>query len=177
MNERRERRRVNPFLPARTEGKGRIVVIPRIAQADKASRAQSGDGNLEITGGRDTGSRFGPKQWLLPRNHAEIYGAVVSAMNQPLSIRTDAPLTSVLEMVNRAKARETVVHFINFDRKKPVDRFRVTIRKQFQGPVKRVECISPDTNDPVMLEFQEKAGEITFAVPTTRLYSLLVVSQ
>jgi lysophospholipase L1-like esterase len=177
MNERRERRKSNPFLPARSEGKGRIVVIPRIVQAEKASRTQAGDGNLEITGGRDTGARFSPKQWLLPRNHAEIYRAVVSSMNAPLSVRTEAPLTSVLEMVNRPKARETIVHFINFDRKHPVERFSVTVRKQFPGPVKRVECLSPDANDPVAIDFQEHGEEITFTAPSTRLYSMLIVSQ
>jgi hypothetical protein len=102
---------------------------------------------------------------------------VVGASPRPLSVRTEAPLTSVLEMMNRPKARETIVHFINFDRKKPVDRFAVTLRKQFTGPVKKLECFSPDTNEPVALKFQENGDKISFAAPSMRLYSMLVVSQ
>jgi hypothetical protein len=42
--------------------------------------------------------------------------------------------------------------------------------------VKSVKVLSPDTDDPVFLPFQDKDGKITFTVPSMRIYSMIVIS-
>ena len=158
-NDWRQPRSANPLLPARTEGNGQIVFIPEIFRAD---------------GGRQTG-RMAPPQWVLPKNHREIYQTIATAMPHGLSITTDAPLTTVTELLVRPTTRETIVHFVNFDRKNTLAPFAVDIRNQFPSPVKSVACYSADADDPVILPFQEAAGRAKFTVPATKVYAMIVI--
>jgi hypothetical protein len=177
-NQWRERRRTNPLLPARTEGKGRIVYIPEIIRADsRASRTTTDDQDPEPGANLTRGQRMSPAQWVLPKNHREINQAVVEALPKGLSITTEAPLTTVMELLNRPATRETIAHFINFDRQNKLAPFPATLRKQFPGRVKYVTCFSPDADDPLTLSFQESGESVTFTVPSTRLYSMIVVAQ
>jgi hypothetical protein len=117
-----------------------------------------------------------PTEWTLPRNHEAILHAITDHLLQGLSITTEAPLTTVLELLNREKTRETIVHFINFDRKKTSGPFSANLRTQFSGGVKSVSYLSPDADDPTPLEFNEAGGKVRFAVPATRLYGMVVVA-
>ncbi|HUA62971.1 MAG TPA: beta-galactosidase [Verrucomicrobiae bacterium] len=177
FNERRERRKRNLLLPARAEGQGRIVRIEPVVPGD-AGRAARSDGELEITAGvAPRNPRFSPPQWVLPRNHAAIYQTILSAQTKGPSLSTEAPLTTVIEFYRRSESREMILHFLNFDRKAKASSFAATVRKQFPGPVKTVQLFSPDLNDPAMLKFQESGDAITFTVPATRLYSMVVMAQ
>lgn len=157
-NEWRETWRKNPLLPARREGKGRIVFISKVIPALQASREMN------------------PSEWVLPRNHQEIYTAIVSNLPKQLSISTKAPLTTVLEIVKRPESHETIVHFIHFDRQKPPAPFPVTLQKQYSSPVKSVTCFSPDGDDPQPVHFQEANDQVQFTVPRARLYAMMVVA-
>ncbi len=117
-----------------------------------------------------------PAQWVLPKNHREIYKTVVDALPNGLSITTEAPLTTVMELLNRPATRETIAHFINFDRQNKLAPFSVTLRRQFPGRVKSVTCFSPDADDPAPVSFQESGKSVTFIVPSTKLYSMIVVA-
>ncbi len=86
------------------------------------------------------------------------------------------PLTTVMELLNRAKTQESIVHFINFERKKTTGVFGVNLKKQFPGAVKSVTYISPDADDPKPLDFKEASGAVDFTVPATRLYGMVVVA-
>jgi hypothetical protein len=186
-NERRERRAVNPLLSliapdarkrisSRAEGKGRLVYVPNIVRS-RADSEDAGDENLEIENPKRVKSeRFLPAEWTLPDNHDAIFHAVADNLPQGLSIRAEAPLTTVMELLNRAKTRETIVHFINFERKKTTGSFAVSLKKQFPGAVKSVTYISPDADDPKPLEFKEASGGVNFTVPATRLYGMVVVA-
>jgi hypothetical protein len=177
-NERRERRRKNPFLPARTEGKGRIVYIPKVAPGERAAQARGGDGELEITGGvAPRNPRFSPPEWVLPQNHEEIYQAVVAGLPRGLSLTAQAPLTTVMEIYTRAESRETIVHFVNFDKQGKPAPFAVTVKRQFTGAVKSVTCLSPDADDPIALPFEERDGAVSLTAPATRVYSMVVIAQ
>jgi len=177
FNERRERRRRNLLLPARSEGKGRIVQIAAIVPAAAARRSRAGDGELEITAGvAPRNPRFSPPQWVLPDNHQEIYRAVLAALPQGPSLTTEAPLTMVAELYRRPESRETILHCINFDRKTSAAAFSATVRKQFPGAVKSVTCYSPDADDPAPVPFHESSGNVAFTVPPTRLYAMLVIA-
>jgi hypothetical protein len=118
-----------------------------------------------------------PAQWVLPKNHQEIYDAVAGGLPKGLSITTEAPLTTVMELLTRPKTRETIVHFINFDGRSQPAPFKATVRKQFSGPVTSVLRFSPDEDDPVKVQFQESSGQVTLTVPATRRYSMIVIAQ
>jgi len=158
-NDWRQPRAANPLLPARSEGDGRIVYIPEIIRADTAKSI----------------SRMDPKQWVLPKNHAEIYQTIAGSLPNGLSITTKAPLTTVMEMLVRAESRETIVHFINFDLKKPLAPFEADVRNQFPAKVATVACYSAGTDDPVNLPFQTAGDRVRFTVPSMKVYSMVVI--
>jgi hypothetical protein len=134
------------------------------------------DQDPEPGAGPSKSQRMSPAQWVLPKNHREIFHAVVEALPKGTSITTEAPLTTVMELLNRPATRETMAHFINFDRKNKLAPFPVALRRQFPGRVKSVTCFSPDADDPAPLSFQESGESVSFIVPATRLYSMIVVA-
>jgi hypothetical protein len=176
-NEWRERRRKNPLLPARREGKGRIVYIERIVPAGTGRTQQNGDQDPEPGASLRRSSQMSPAQWVLPTNHGEIYKTIAENLDGGASIETDAPLTTVAELVTRVDTRETIAHFVNFDRAHALAPFRVTVARKFPGAVKSVSCFSPDSDNPTPLQFQENAGRVSFTVPGTRLYTMIVIAQ
>jgi hypothetical protein len=176
FNEWREKRRKNPFLPARAEGKGRVVYIPKIESGDlKSEKAQAGTENAEPGATSQHTPRMSPAQWVLPKNHEEIYETIVNSLPKGLSLTSDVPLTTVAELLNRPATHETIVHFVNFDRKHSLTPFKVTVRKQFAGKINSVSCFSPDADDPAPLNFEASGDSITFTVPSTRIYSMIVI--
>ena len=177
FNQWREERSANPLLPARREGKGRIVFIPEIVPADaRGSRSTAEFQDPEPGATARRGTQMIPAQWVLPKNHREIHSAIVDAMPAGLSIATEAPLTTVMELLNRPTTQETIAHFINFDRANQTAAFAVTLRKQFAAAVKSISCISPDTDSVVSLTFQESGNVVKFTVPPVRVYAMIVVA-
>jgi hypothetical protein len=118
-----------------------------------------------------------PAQWVLPQNHQEIYKTIADSLPSGLSIQTEAPLTTVMELLTRPETRETIAHFVNFDRQHKPMPFRVTVGKRLPGAVKSVACFSPDADEPVSLKFEETAGRVSFVAPAMRLYSMIVIGQ
>jgi hypothetical protein len=176
FNEWREKRRKNPFLPARAEGRGCIVYIPEIQRADV--KAEKGTGKAEEAEPGATSQntpRMSPTQWVLPKNHQEIYDAITGGLPAGLSLTSQAPLTTVAEMLNRPATHETIVHFVNFDRQHRLSPFKASVRKQFAGKVASVTCLSPDLDDPLPLKFKESGGQVSFTVPAMRIYSMVVI--
>jgi hypothetical protein len=175
-NEWRERRLVNPFLPARPEGQGRIVLLPATIPGQTGPpRTPTPDLDPEPGATPQRTTRMTPAQWVLPRNHEELYRNIVDNLPRRLSLTSDAPLTTVMELVTRPSNRETIIHFVNFDRERPVGAFRVTVRKQFSDDIKSVQCFSLEADHPVSLPFQESDSHVTFTVPALKLYAMLVV--
>jgi hypothetical protein len=50
------------------------------------------------------------------------------------------------------------------------------VKKQFPAPVKSVACYSAQTDEPVSLEFKESAGRVSFTVPATKVYAMIVIA-
>jgi hypothetical protein len=175
FNDWRERRRSNPLLPQRTEGAGRIVVINEIVSNIRLPAAPANPDPFALT------TRSAPKisasQWVLPTNHADIFKTISDALPKGFSLTTEAPLTTVAELVSRPKNRETIAHFVNFDRQNPLPPFAAVIRKQFAGPIKSVTCFSPDLNDPIPLAFNESGDIASLTIPATRVYLMTVMAQ
>jgi hypothetical protein len=177
-NDWRERRRANPLLPARREGKGRILYIPELLGADShGTRTSAAELDPEPGATSQKTQRMSPSQWVLPKNHQEIYQTIVEGLPKGLSITAEAPLTTVMELLTRPKTRETTVHFVNFDRQHPLAPFPVVVRKQFAGRVKSVLCFSPEKDEPASLVFKESSETVAFTAPGTKLYSMVVISQ
>lgn len=49
--------------------------------------------------------------------------------------------------------------------------------RQHQSRVKSVMYLSPDADDPQPVEFHEADGRVSFTVPATRIYGLVVIAQ
>ena len=177
-NQWREQRHANPLLPARSEGRGRIVYIPEIIRADSTTgKMKMPAGNPELDLIHEHGSKLMPSQWVLPRNHEAIASAIINGLPNGLSVETGAPLTTVMNLLTRSASRETIVHFVNFDRANPLAPFSVTLRKQFLAPVKSINCFSLDRDQPLPLTFQETGNHVRFTIPSARLYTMIVVAQ
>ena len=173
-NEWRETRRGGALGAARSEGKGRVVVIPEVVRADKVARANVNE-DPEPGATATRGVHMNPPQWVLPKNAEEIYKAVVAGVQAGLSVTTEAPLTTVMELQKRAGSQEVIAHFINFESKKRVGAFAVTVKKQFPAPVMTVTLFTPEKNDPVKRVFAEADGAVKFTVPEMGVYSMVVV--
>jgi hypothetical protein len=174
-NEWRETRGKSVLGAARSEGKGRVVVIPSVMPATNNGRGAAANDDPEPGFTSTRGAHMNPPQWVLPKNAEEIYKAVVAGVPTGLSLVTEAPLTTVMELQRRAESQEVIAHFINFESKKRVGPFAVAVRKQFPVPVKSVTCFSPEKDDPVKLEFTEVGGVVKFSVPEMGVYSMVVV--
>jgi hypothetical protein len=176
-NEWRELRHANPLLPPRAEGRGRIIHVPEVIPGTPKPVVTSRTSEDPEPGHTLRKNRtMSPQDWVLPANHVEIFRMVVDALPDGLAITTEAPLTTVLELVNRAQTRETIVHFVNFDQQGVAEPFTVTVRKQYDAPVTSVMRFSPDTDEPVKLSFKESRDRMAFTVPATQLYSMVVIS-
>lgn len=193
FNQWRERRAANPLkammglssslvgITVRRHGKGRMVFIPQLLPdipGRSGKTLEIGTGNRFLQDATSSSGRpFPSKLWLLPKNHCAIHSVIVKGLSHGLSIETEAPLTTVMELLTRDKSRETIVHFINFDQQNPLAPFRATLKKQFEGGVKSVSFVSPEFEQPLKLEFEDSGEEITLTVPSLQLYSMVVVSQ
>jgi hypothetical protein len=175
-NEWRETRAKNPLLPARSEGKGRVVVIPEVLRGDKVAKGAGANEDPEPGATATRGAHMNPPQWVLPKNADEIYKAVVAAVPAGLSLTSEAPLTTVMEIQKRTETQEVIAHFINFESKQRVGAFAVTVKKQFPVPVKSVTCYSPEKDEPVKLDFAEASGAVRFTVPEMGVYTMVVVA-
>jgi len=172
----REKRHKNPFLPARTLGQGRIVYIPEIKRADAAEKGAGEAQEAEPGATSQHSPRLSPSQWVLPKNHAEISDAIVTNLTHGLSLTSEAPLTTVAELFNRPESRETIVHFVNFDKKHPLSPFKVSVRKEFAGKVKSVTGYSADQDEPVTVDFDASGDTVNFTAPAMRIYSMIVIA-
>jgi hypothetical protein len=101
--------------------------------------------------------------------------AVVGGVTAGVSLATGAPLTTLAEVVKRAATKETIVHFVNFDRKNSVEPFEAKVRKQFSGGVTSVLCFLPERDEPVALKFEEREDGVAFTVPAMELYAMVVL--
>jgi hypothetical protein len=163
-----------PFATARMEGKGKIVLLPAIIPAGTARRVASADDSPEINRqARAETRRFGPTDWMLPRNHVELGRVIAGSLGDEPSLTTGAPLTSVIEMLERSASRETIIHFVHCA---PVTQaFPVTARGG-AGKITGVQFFTPDRDEPEKLVFTEEHGRVRFTVPASRVYGMVVIA-
>ncbi len=98
-NQWRERRHKIPCSRHGTKARAASVYIPEIIRADSRLPERRPTTRTPSRGAHLTRSqRMSPAQWVLPKNHRDIYQAVVDALPKGLSITTEAPLTTVMEL-------------------------------------------------------------------------------
>ena len=187
FNQWRERRRVNPLsglfevpldtneIKVKNLGEGKLVYLPEITPDRGRMTGGSGSRRTDAVGA--SGRPFRSKDWLLPVNHEQILKAVSSGLGQGLTVRTDAPLTTVMEALTRPDSKETMLHFVNFEQNKRLQPFEVSLRKQFNGDVKTVRMFVPEYDEPLELDFTLEGESLLFTVPGMNLYAMLVVEQ
>jgi len=110
-NEWRERRRITLCSPARREGKGRIVYIPRIIPA-----AASGRGARTPIIDPEPGATLRPTARMSPpvgiaAKPPGDYQTIADNLPNGLSIQTEAAAYTVMELLTSARdAGETIAH-------------------------------------------------------------------
>jgi glycosyl hydrolase family 42 (putative beta-galactosidase) len=189
-NEYRQKRAANPLLSlagisraavitVKTVGKGKLVYVPEIVPGIGVRPSQGGGGDETDLGspGPSRRSGFPADRWVLPKNHQEIYQAVAGNLQGGLSITTQAPLNTVMEVVNRRSSNETIVHFVNFDDKRALAPFAVRLKRQLDGKIQSVSLFTPESDEPKKLLFTEQNGQLHFTVPAMKRYSMVVVAQ
>ena len=169
-------------ITANPLGKGKVVYIPRTEPAmGKSATATTigiaGDETaLSVPGFVRSGS-FAARDWVLPRNHEEIYRAIAGNLREPLSLNAEAPLTTIMELLNRPATRETIVHCVNFDPRRPPVPFLVRVRKQYSDlKAASVTLLSAEFDNPRPLTFSEAGGTIAFTVPPMKVHAMAVIA-
>jgi hypothetical protein len=152
---------ISSVILTRNVDRGKMIYIPKVIPA-----VDPGPANKP----------FEPSRWVLPTNHYDIFHAISDNLADGLSIETEGPLTTVMELLNRPKTNETIIHFINFEKDTKLSPFRVRLKKQYDGKVKSVSFYSPEFDDPQKVDFTEEDGKVTFTVPPMKMYSMIVVS-
>lgn len=177
FNEWREERGNSVLLPVGQRGKGHIVSIPEVVRGN-AHRVRSNRGNQDPEPGitLQRGTQLSPSEWVLPKNHAEIYKSIFTAMPKGFSMVSEAPLTTAMELLTRAKTKETIVHFVNFAPGDSAASFAVSLRNQFSGSVRSVTCIMPEQDAPANLAFKEEDDSVRFIVPSAKAYAMIIVA-
>jgi hypothetical protein len=188
-NEYRQRRSGNPLwtlaglsrpavITVKSVGKGKLVYIPAIVPAIGLSAASGGTGDeTDLAGpGPSRRSGFPAELWVLPKNHQEVYQAIAANVTTGLAITTEAPLTTVMELLTRKTSNETIVHFVNFNEKRPVAPFVVHLKKQMRHKIASVRVFAPEFDDPKVVPFTDENGRVNFTVPGMRQYAMVVVA-
>ncbi len=175
-DDRRARRRENPFAEG-AMGQGKIVRVAEVVRGDGGVRAGAESFDPEPGVGAKAGERLNPPQWVLPKNHEALYRAVAGSVAGGMSLETGAPLTVLAELVTKGDTRETIVHFVNFEKGKRVEGFEVKVRKGFAGKVKGVQWFSVERDEGVGLEFREEGEFVRFEVAGLGVYGMAVVGQ
>jgi hypothetical protein len=191
-NDWRERRDVNPLLAllgaakpgqvsTKAVGEGKLVHIPEITpgitgRTETRRVGIAGDETASAASSPIRGGSFAGADWVLPKNHLAIHQAIAGNLRGQASITTGAPSTTVLELLNRPKTSETIIHFVNVKETTPQVPFRVRVRKQYQGrKTVGVSFLTPESDEPRPLQFLEQEGWITFTTRPMNVYSMAVV--
>jgi hypothetical protein len=158
------------------------VHIPRTEPATPESATATtigiaGDETAVSVPGFVRSGSFAARDWVLPKNHEEIYRAIAGNLREPLSLTSDAPLTTVMELLNRLATRETIVHCVNFDSRHPPAPFLVRVKKQYaELKAASVTLLSAEFDDPKPLTFNETGGTIEFRVPPVKVHAMAVIA-
>lgn len=117
--------------------------------------------------------------WKLPANSSALVSALRYALGAPFSVEfEDAPLTTVMELNDKADGSERVLHWVNFRTGTTVPSTAVTVAVPEGRSVSGVEWLSPDSasDAAVPLDYALDAGRVRFTAPSLDVYGVAVIS-
>jgi len=150
--------------PVRKEvGQGRSVYLP----------ALQFDGPLPEMGNYfQIDNRF----WKRPKNWQDLADALAWAAKDNIAVRIGGPEYLVANVVSQPGQRRMMLHLLNYNARKAALSAPVEVMCQVPGAAKEVRLISPDIDQPQVLEFKSGTSAITFSVPPIKVYSIAVIS-
>jgi len=150
--------------PVRKEaGKGRTVYLPSLQF----------DGPLpEMESYFPIDNRF----WKRPKNWQDLASAIDWTTRSNIAVRISGPEYLVANVVSQPDQRRMMLHLLNYNARKAALSTPVEVTCQVPATAKEVRLISPDMDQPQVLEFKSEPSAVTFSVPTVKVYSLAAVS-
>ena len=150
--------------PVRKEaGKGRTVYLPSLQF----------DGPLpEMESYFPIDNRF----WKRPKNWQDLASAIDWTTRGNIAVRISGPEYLVANVVSQPDQRRMMLHLLNYNARKAALSTPVEVTCQVPAPAKEVRLISPDMDQPQVLEFKSEPSAVTFSVPTVKVYSIAAVS-
>jgi hypothetical protein len=176
FNEWRELRSSDPFPAEGAVDRGQVVRVAAIVRGDNPLDTPNDFTDPEPGAVSHYGSQLAPSQWVLPKNHVALHDALIKAIPDGLTITTDAPLTTVMEILRRPESQETILHFVNFDTRNRLAAFAVRLRREHGAMTHSVTCFNPDQDDPIKIAFSEDHEVLKFEVPSLTTYGMVVIA-
>jgi len=144
-------------------GKGRTVYLPSLQF----------DGPLpEMESYFPIDNRF----WKRPKNWQDLASAIDWTTRGNIAVRISGPEYLVANVVSQPDQRRMMLHLLNYNARKAALSTPVEVTCQVPAPAKEVRLISPDMDQPQVLEFKSEPSMVTFSVPTVKVYSIAAVS-
>jgi hypothetical protein len=162
--------RVSPSraLPAEGRGsfgQGRFAYLPAVMPAHPIQDMTS----IGAAG-------FGNSYWMLPKNAGQIASAIRYAAGGPLSAEFEgAPLTTVMELTDKADGSERILHWLNYKLGYPAGGASVTVAAPGGKKVKAVRLLSPDRDGASTVTFTAEQGRVRFALPSLEVYNVAIL--
>lgn len=152
-----------------TCGSGRVAYVPEV---------ESGL-NLEDPNTARSIAKGGVKNryWELPSNAAELIAAIRHAVGGSLSVEfTGAPLTTVMELLDKRDGSERILHWINYDLEHPASGTSVRLAVPEGKIVEEINLVSPDRGlEPGKVRFTEEENGVQFDLPELEVYQVAVL--
>jgi len=150
--------------PVRKEvGQGRSVYLP----------ALQFDGPLPEMGNYfQIDNRF----WKRPKNWQDLADAIAWVAKDNIAVRVSGPEYLVANVASQPDQRRMMLHLLNYNARKAPLSGPLEVMCHVPGAAKEVRLISPDIDQPQVLEFKSGTSAITFSVPPVKVYSIAVIS-
>jgi hypothetical protein len=114
--------------------------------------------------------------WKRPKNWEELVNAIDWTTRGNIAVRISGPEYLVANVVSQPDKRRRMLHLLNYNARKAALSAAVEVKCQVPAPAKEVRLISPDIDQPQVLEFNNERSSVTVSVPAVKTYSIVAVS-
>lgn len=150
--------------PVRKEvGQGRSVYLP-VLQFDGPMPEMGNYFRIE--------NRF----WKRPKNWQDLADAIEWTARSNIAMRISGPEYLVANTVSQPDKHRVILHLLNYNARKATLSGPAEVKCRMPGPAREVRLISPDMEQPQVLEWKNEPSAVTFSVPPVKVYSIAVIS-
>ena len=114
--------------------------------------------------------------WKRPKNWQDLANAIDWVAKGDLAVRISGPEYLVANVVSQPDKRRMMLHLVNYGARAATPSGLVEVRCHVPAPAKEVRLISPDVEQPQVLELKNEASAVTFSVPPVKVYSIAAIS-